>query len=110
HFAVAPIRSSKDAIKRVRIRTLDLAHGSGKRRAHVGGRFADVPPVATFGDLEAVFVRELLAVLLDHPLVLFIPDIRKAFEEEERQNVVLPIRPIDGASAKDLGAVPEVRL
>ena len=42
-----------------------------------------------------VLVSKVLAVLLDHPGVLFIPDITDSLEEEQRQDVALLIGPID---------------
>ena len=43
----------------------------------------------------AVLVSKVLAVMLDHPRVLFIPDIADSLEGEQRQDVALPVGPID---------------
>ena len=39
---------------------------------------------------------------------LLVPDVGDPLEEEQRQDVRLPVGAIDGAAAEDLGAVPEV--
>ncbi|HEX4566459.1 MAG TPA: hypothetical protein VH138_07485, partial [Vicinamibacterales bacterium] len=39
---------------------------------------------------------------------LFVPHVGDALEEQQWEDVRLPVRPIDGAPAEDLGAVPEV--
>ena len=49
--------------------------------------------MAAVGDLEAVLVGEVFAVLLEHPGVLFVPDIADTLEEEQRQDVALPVGP-----------------
>ena len=50
------------------------------------GGGADGAPVGVLGDLKAVLVGVVLAVLGDHGGVLFVPDITDALEEEQRQD------------------------
>ncbi|MCH2107596.1 MAG: hypothetical protein MK291_13265 [Planctomycetes bacterium] len=42
--------------------------------------------------------------------MLFIPDIADPLEEEQRQDVALPVGPIDRRAAQDVGGFPEVGL
>ena len=107
---VAPVAGAEDAVEGVGVDPLDLLHGVLEGGADVLGGGADVVPVAAVGDLEAVLVLEILAVLLDHPGVLFIPDIADPLEEEQRQDVALPVGPIDRRAAQDVGGFPEVGL
>jgi hypothetical protein len=66
--------------------------------------------VAALGHLEAVLVGEVLAVLGEHRGVLLVPDVADAFEEEQRQDVGLPVGAIDRAAAQDVRGLPEVGL
>ena len=43
--------------------------------------------MAAVGDMEAVLVLEIFAVLLEHPGVLFIADIADPLEKQQRLNV-----------------------
>tara|TARA_B100001057_G_scaffold438971_1_gene471818 strand:- start:506 stop:670 length:165 start_codon:yes stop_codon:yes gene_type:complete len=52
----------------------------------------------------------ILAVLFDHPGVLFIPDIADPLEEQQRQDIALPVGPIDRRATQDVGGFPEVGL
>ena len=56
---------------------------------------------------ESVLVGEAFAVLLEHPGVFFIPDIADPLEEQQRQDVALPVSAIDGGATKDVGGFPE---
>ncbi len=71
-------------------------------------------PVAALGNVEAVDLGEVDRVDVAEQLGrlgrLLVPDVADPLEEEQRQDVRLPVRAIDGAAAQDLGAVPEVRL
>ena len=66
--------------------------------------------MAALGDVEAVDLGEVdwvdVAVQLGGLRRLLVPDVADALEEEQRQDVRLPVRAIDGAAAQDLGAVP----
>ena len=53
---------------------------------------------------------EVLAVFLEHPGVLFIPDIADPLEEEQRQDVALPVGPIDRRATQDVGSFPKLGL
>ena len=114
HLAVAPVGGAEDPVERVGVGALDLAHGVGKSGADVGRRLADVVPVAALGDDEAVDLGEVDRVGVAEELGrlgrLLVPDVADPLEEQQRQDVRLPVRAVDGAAAQDLGAVPEVRL
>jgi hypothetical protein len=64
--------------------------------------------VAALGDLEAVLVGKVFAVGLDRFLEFLIPHITDALEEQQRQDVALPIRAVHGAAAQDVGGFPEM--
>ena len=114
HLAVAPVGGAEDAVERVGVGALDLAHGVRERRADVGRGLPDVAPVAALGHVEAVNLGEVDRVNVAEELCglrrLLVPDVADPLEEEQRQDVRLPVRAVDGAAAQDLGAVPEVRL
>jgi hypothetical protein len=107
---VGPLAIAENAVEMLLVRGLDAAHGVLERRAHVGRRLANVAPVAALGDLKTVLVSEVFAVLGEHRLVLLVPDVADALEEEERQDVALPVRPVDGTAAQDVGRLPQMRL
>ena len=98
---VAPLRVTEDAVEVLRVRRLDAAHRVLEGAADVRRRLADVVPVAVRGELEAVLVGVVLPVLGEHLRVLLVPRVAEAFEEEEGQDVALPIRAIDRASAEN---------
>ena len=85
-----------------------------QRRADVGRRLADVAPVAAVRQREAVQLRKDaqvdVAVRLSGLGRLLVPDVADPLEEQQREDVALPVRPVDGAAAQDLRAVPEVGL
>jgi hypothetical protein len=66
--------------------------------------------VAALGDLEAVLVGVVLAVLGEHRGVLLVPHVADEFEEEERQDEGLPVGAINWAPPQDIGRIPQVRL
>jgi hypothetical protein len=82
------------------------AHESKRIVAH-----SHVVPVAVFGDLEAVRLRKpgqlLVAGLINDLLVLLVPDIADALEEQQRKDVGLEVSRIHRA-AQDIGRFPEV--
>jgi len=89
---IEPLRVAEHTVEqRVRIGLLDLAHGALQRRADVRGLGAHVAPVAVLGDLKPVQLGEpgqlLVAGLVDDLLVLLVPDIADALEEEQREDV-----------------------
>ena len=112
HLAVAPVGSAEHAIERVRVRALDLTHGVRERGADVGRRFADVAPVAALRDVEAVHLGEVdrIGVTEERRGVsrLLVPDVGDALEEQQRQDVRLPVGAVHGTAAEDLGAFPEM--
>ena len=62
------------------------------------------------GHLEAVLVGEVLPVGVDRFLVLLVPHIADALEEEQRQDIAFPVRAVHRAAAQDIGSFPEMRL
>ncbi len=59
-----------------------------------------------FGEVDWVYITVELGGF-SH---LLVPDVADPLKEEQREDVRLPIRAIDGAAAQYLGAVPEMRL
>ena len=63
------------------------------------------------GQSEPVCLLEVsrvgIAKELDRFRRLFIPTVTDPLEEQERQDVALPVRPIDGRAAQDVGGFPE---
>jgi hypothetical protein len=57
-----------------------------------------------------VLVGEGLTVGGDHLGSLLVPDIANALEEQERQDVTLPVGAVDGAATEDVGGLPEMIL
>ena len=60
--------------------------------------------------MEAVLVLEIFAVLLEHPGVLFIADIADPLEKQQRQDVALPVGPIDRRAAQNVGCFREAEV
>ena len=108
---VAPVGGAEDAVERVGVGALDLLHGVRERGADVGWRLADVAPVAALGDLEAVDLGEErrvgIAVDLGGLGGLLVPDVADPLEEEQREDVALPVGAIDRGAAQDVGGFPE---
>ena len=113
-LVVAPVGRAEDARQGVGVRPFDRPHRPRQRGADAGRRLADVPPVAPVGQLEAVQLGKVaqvdVAVFLPGLGRLLVPDVADPLEEQQREDVALPVRPVDGAAAQDLGAVPEVGL
>ncbi|MEZ4227267.1 MAG: hypothetical protein R3B13_40390 [Polyangiaceae bacterium] len=105
---VRPLRVTEDAVQVLLVGGLDPAHRVLQLLADVRGGLADIAPVAALGHLEPVLVFEVLAVRLDRLGVLLVPDVADALEEEERQDVALPVGAIDGAAAEDVRGLPKV--
>ena len=70
--------------------------------------------MAAVGQAEAVQFRKPVevgvAVVRAGLGGLLVPYVADPLEEEQRQDPALPVRPVDGAAAQDLRAVPEVGL
>jgi len=85
--------------------------GSVQMLADVGRVLPNVLPEMPGGDMEAVLVRiggEVGIVVLRPPiLILLLPHITEAFEEEEAENVMPVVGGIDGPS-QDVGRLPEM--
>ena len=108
---VGPLRIAEDAVEVLLVGRLDRRAWRWRarcRRSSVRG--AHVRPVAALGHLEAVLVGEVLAILGEHRGVLLVPHVADALEEEQRQDVRLPVGAVDRAAAQDVGGLPEVRL
>lgn len=112
-LGVGPLGVAEDAVERGGVGPLDGLQGALQGRADVPRRRAHVAPVGPLGDLEAVRLGELreawVAVLLDGRAALVVPDVADALEEEQREDVGLEIRRVDGA-AEDVRGLPEVVL
>jgi hypothetical protein len=95
------------------VRVFDGVEGGVQMLADVGGVFPNVLPEMPGRDVETVFFRiggKLgIAVLREALLVLLLPHVAEAFEEEQAENIVLVVGRIDGA-AKDISRFPEVAL
>ena len=96
---VAPLRIAEDAVEVFLVSRLDAAQRILQRRADVSRRLTDDVPVTIFGNLEAVVFGVVLAVGLDHVGVFLVPHIADALEEEQRQDVALPVGTIHGFRA-----------
>ena len=107
---VGPLRIAEHAIQVLLVGRFDAAHSVGQRRVDVLRGSTHGIPVTTVWHLEAVLVGEVLAVLPQHRGAFFVPRIADAFEEEQRQDVRLPVSAIDGAAAENVGGFPKVRL
>lgn len=107
---VRPLRVAEDAAEVLLVGGLDAAHGVGEGGADILRRCTHDRPVHLLGNLEAVLVGEVLTVLGEHRRVLLIPDVADAFEEEQRQDVGLPVGAIDRAAPEDVRGLPEMRL
>ena len=74
---------------------------------------ADVGPVRAVGDREAVVGRgagvRLVAGLVEGGLILLVPHVGEALEEEQREDVLLVVAGVDQAP-QELGRAPEVGL
>ena len=85
-----------------------------ERGANVGWRLPDVTPVAALRHLEAVNLGEVrgigLAVELGCLGRLLVPHVGDPLEEKQREDVALPVGPVDCGPAQDVGRVPERRL
>ena len=114
HLAVAPVGRAEDARQRVGVGPFDRSHRPRQRGADVRGCLADVPPVATVRQREAMQLRKDaqvdVAVFLSRLGHLLVPDVADPLEEQQREDVTLPVRPVDGAATQDLSAVPEAGL
>jgi hypothetical protein len=95
----------------VGVGALDFLHGVFKGGSDVLGCRANVVPVAAVGELEAVDLFEVagvgVAVELGGFGSFFVPAVTDSLEEEEREDVALPIGAIDGGAAEDVGGFPE---
>ncbi len=113
HLAVPPVGGAEDPVERVGVGALDLPHGVRESGSDVRRRLAHVLPVAALRDDEAVDFGEVDRVDVAEELCglrrLLVPDVADPLEEQQRQDVRLPVRPVHSATAQDLGAVPEVR-
>jgi len=113
-LSVRPASGSEDAVERVGVGALDLLHRVGERGTNVVGRFADVVPVAALGNLEAVDLLEVTGVSFPVEFTrlgrLFVPDVTDPLEEQQRQDVALPVGAIDSGTAQRVGGLPEARL
>lgn len=112
-LTVAPVGRPENPVEGVGVGPLYLPYRVGKGGADVGRGLADVPPMAALGDLEAMDLGEERGLGLAEGLGglggLLIPDIADPLEEEQGQDVALPVGPVNGTASEDIGTVPEVR-
>ena len=110
-LAVAPVGGAEDAVERVGVGALDLPHGVKQGRADIRRGLADVSPVTAFRDREAVDFGERGRIDVAEGLGRFgrllVPHVADPLEEEQRQDVALPVGAIDGGAAQGVGGVPE---
>ena len=109
---VRPLGVAEDAVERLRVGLLDLAHRLLQRLADVGRDRAHIVPVAALGNLEAVVLREERVLLVAAGLrqrrgVLLVVHVGDALEEQQREDVGLEVGGIDRA-AQDVGGLPEM--
>jgi hypothetical protein len=62
--------------------------------------------MASFRDLEAMFIGEIFAISIDCFLVFFAPYIANPLEEEQGENIAFPVSAVHRAAAQDVGGFP----
>jgi hypothetical protein len=107
-FLVTPLGIAKNAVQVSLVRRLNAAHGVLQRGPDIARRLAHILPMAAFRNLETVLVGKILAVKLNRFLVLLVPNIADALEEEQRQDVAFPVGAVHRAAAQDIGRFPQV--
>ena len=114
HLTVPPVGGAKDSGKGVWIGPLDASHGPRQRGADVGRYLTNIAPTAPAWQDEAVQLREVgeidVAVGLSGLGGFLVPDIADALEEQQWEDVALPVGPVDGAAAQNLGTPPKLGL
>ena len=86
----------------------DTAHSILQGRAGVYRRFTHNLLVASFRNLEAVFVGKVFPVSLHHILLFFVPNIAYVLEEEHGQDIIFPIGAVDRAATQNVGGFPKM--
>ncbi len=109
-FLVRPLRVAKDAIQvllgwRSRCRAWRCAGPCPRCWAWRARRSSGSLPVPGSG----VRRRSLRHRVRDCLGVFLVPDIADALEEEQRQDIALPVGAVDGAAAQDVGGLPQMR-
>ena len=108
---VRPLGIAEHAVKGIGVCFLDLPHRALEGTTDIARLGANVIPVAVFRDLEAVRLRKpgqlFVAGFIDDLLVLLVPDVADALEEQQREDVGLEVSRIHRA-AQDIGGLPEV--
>ena len=107
---VGPLGVTEHAIEVLLVGSLDAPHRVLEGLADVPSPLADIVPVGSVGDLKPVFVLEVLSIRRHGHRMLLVPDVADPLEEEQRQDVALPVGAVDGAPAEDVGGLPEMRL
>ena len=111
---VAPLGVAEDAVERVGVGPLDFPQGGRQGKTDVLSALEDIVPVGTFRHLKAVLlskgrVADITFGVLQSLVVLLLPHVADAFEEEQRKDVRLEVRRVDGA-AQDVCGVPQAGL
>ena len=105
HLTVPPVGGAKDSGKGVWIGPLDASHGPRQRGADVGRYLTNIAPTAPAWQDEAMQLREVgeidVAVGLSGLGGFLVPDIADALEEQQWEDVALPVGPVDGAAAPE---------
>ena len=114
HLAVAPVGRAEDPRQGLGIGALDRSHRPRQHRADVARRLADLPPMAGVRQRKAVQLwKDAQVDVAEFFLRLcsfLVPDVADPLEEQQWEDVALPVRPVDGAAAKNLGAPPQLGL
>src|SRR4051794_33693993 len=90
---IGPGSVAEGAGETIRIRALDGAKCVQQCSADIAGGAADIRPVRSVGNCETVVGRSarvrLVAGLRERSLILLVPYVGEALEEEQREHVLL---------------------
>ena len=110
---VGPGRVAEDAAQPLGVGGFDGLEGVEQRPADIPRGGAHILPVRALGNLEAVVGGggrvAGVARVLEGLLVVLVPHVAQALEEEQREDVLLVVARVDQA-AQQRGRTPEVRL
>lgn len=108
---VGPVCVAEDALQAFRVCGLNGEEGRQERPPHIARYGTDVVPMRAFGHHEAVVGGvggiALVAGFIVGVLVIPVPDVRQAFEEQQRKDVLLVVAGIDEA-AQQGSCAPEI--
>ena len=108
---VGPVGIAEDALQALRVGGLDSQEGREHGPPHIFWRAAHVVPMRAFGDDEAVIGRggcvAFVVGFVERILEILVPDVGEAFEEHQREDVLLVVAGIDEA-AQQRRRAPEI--